>query len=63
MGLEDELAGLVEGAYAAALDDSRWAGWSDRLIGVLGGAMGTFVALDSATGAASVSSARQREDH
>jgi hypothetical protein len=51
MGLEDELAGLVEGAYAAALDDSRWAGWADRLIGVMGGAMGTFVALDGATGA------------
>ena len=52
MGLEDELAGLVEGAYAAALDDTRWADWADRLVDVMGGAMGTFVALDNATGAA-----------
>jgi DNA-binding CsgD family transcriptional regulator len=51
MGLADLLRDLVDGAYAAALDDALWVGWADRLLGALGGSLGTLVALDTTTGA------------
>lgn len=50
MGITDSLASLVEGAYAAALNDELWENWTDQLVGALGGSLGTFWALDTTTG-------------
>ncbi len=51
LGLSETLDGLIDGAYAAALDESLWVPWADRLVGALGGAMGSLVVLDTTTGA------------
>jgi DNA-binding CsgD family transcriptional regulator len=50
MGLDDVLGGLIEGAYAAALDDSLWIDWAGSLLNALGGSIGAFVALDTKVG-------------
>jgi DNA-binding CsgD family transcriptional regulator len=43
--------GLIDGAYAAALDETLWESWTANLIIALGGAGGTFSVLDSRTSA------------
>lgn len=46
MGL-GELADLVDGAYAAALDDTRWTAWADVVRQRLGGIGAAFCVLDA----------------
>jgi DNA-binding CsgD family transcriptional regulator len=50
MSANDDLRGLVDGAYAAALDDTLWPAWTDELVGLLGGSFGTFFAVEASTG-------------
>ena len=50
LGVNEILNGLIDGAYAAALDDALWASWADQLVGVMGGSIGSLVALDTSTG-------------
>ncbi|WP_375402290.1 hypothetical protein [uncultured Sphingomonas sp.] len=46
--LDEELAALMDGAYAAALDDC-WEIWTERLVAALGGSGGSFVIGDERT--------------
>lgn len=51
MPIADVLTELIDGAYAAALDESLWETWTAKLIIALGGAGGTFSVLDKSTSA------------
>jgi DNA-binding CsgD family transcriptional regulator len=45
MGLEDAIDEIVDGAYAAALDQDLWFGWNERATELLGGKCGYLYVL------------------
>lgn len=45
MNLDDALPDLIDGAYAAALDSTRWSDWSWRTTKLLGGISSSFYVL------------------